>query len=466
MTMTSLQQAFEWIRQDIPEAQLVGSGARLFKRVHTDSRSVKAGDLFVALVGERFDAHDFLPQLSGADLAGAIVQMGKAPAGMSAIEVPDTLQGMTALARHWRKQFCMDLIAVTGSNGKTTVTQMLASILRAQYGDDAMATTGNLNNEIGVPMMALRLRAHHKAAVLELGMNHPGEIARLAATAQPTVALVNNAQREHLEFMQTIDAVAQENGSVFKFLPQEGIAVYPGDDAFTPLWRQLSQPRAVIDFGGNASAVHLKKAHWTEAGWAVQVQTPRGVLAVNLPILGRHNLRNALAAIASAMAANVPTEAIVQGLAAFRAVKGRSAYHVLRRPEPSSALYVIDDTYNANPDSVRAAIDVLADLPAPRVLILADMGEVGNQGPAFHAEAGEYAKAKGIDALWSVGQASKEAVLAFGAGAQHFEDKQLLTAHALAQASKVGSVLVKGSRFMRMEEIVHALLSAEQGGAA
>ena len=469
MTMTSLQQAFNWIRQDIPEARLHGQGEAVFHRVHTDSRTLEAGDLFVALVGERFDAHDFLPQLAGHALAGAIVQTGKVPAGMNAIEVPDTLQGMTALARHWRRQFAIPVIAVTGSNGKTTVTQMLAAVLHAQYGPAALATSGNLNNEIGVPMMALRLRAEHQAAVLELGMNHPGEIARLAATAQPTVALVNNAQREHLEFMQTIDAVAQENGSVFGFLPPNGVAVYPGDDAYAPLWRGLSAPREAVEFGAPDSAVHLRKAVWGEAGWSIEVDTPRGPLAAQLHILGRHNLRNALAAVASALAAGISLESIAAGLNAFRPVKGRSAFHVLHWAAPAvgapASQYLIDDTYNANPDSVRAAIDVLAELPAPRALILGDMGEVGDQGPAFHAEAGEYAKAKGIDAVLALGVASQAAVAAFGAGAVHFPDKQALQAHVKAHASQWASVLVKGSRFMKMEEVVQTLLMTEKGEA-
>ena len=470
MTMTSLQQAFDWIRQDIPAAQLHGSGAAVFQRVHTDSRSTEAGDLFVALVGERFDAHDFLPQLASRSLAGVIVQTGKVPAGLNAIEVPDTLQAMTALARHWRRQFDIPVIAVTGSNGKTTVTQMLAAILRAQYGEAAMATSGNLNNEIGVPMMALRLRSHHQAAVLELGMNHPGEIARLAATAQPTVALVNNAQREHLEFMHTIEAVAQENGSVFGFLPPAGVAVYPGDDAYAPLWQGLSGAHSVLNFGSHACAVHLRKAVWGEAGWQMEVETPKGVIAAQLQILGRHNLRNALAAVASAIAAGISLEAIAAGLNAFRPVKGRSAFHVLQRTAAAegapASQTVIDDTYNANPDSVRAAIDVLAELPAPRVLILGDMGEVGNEGPAFHAEAGEYAKAKQIDALLALGAASQAAVLAFGAGAVHFADKQTLQAHVLEHAPEWASVLVKGSRFMKMEEVVQTVLMTEKGAQA
>lgn len=460
--MATLQQAFEWIAKDIPQAQLAGDGACAFARVHTDSRTAEPGDLFVALVGERFDAHDFLPQVQAAGVQAALVRTGTVvPQGMAAIAVPDTLQGMTALARHWRAQKAITLMAVTGSNGKTTVTQMLAAILRAQHGDDALATSGNLNNEIGVPMMALRLRPTHRAAVLELGMNHPGEIARLAATAQPTVALINNAQREHLEFMQTVEAVARENGSVFRFLPPEGVAVFPGDDVYTPLWRELAGQRRVVEFGGADCAVHLRKARWGDAGWEAEISTPSGVLPVQLRILGRHNLRNALAAVATAQAAGLSDQAIVQGLAAFGPVKGRSAFHVLPGTGGQSH-YLVDDTYNANPDSVRAAIDVLAELPAPRALVLGDMGEVGEQGPAFHAEAGEYAKAKGVAQLLALGDASAAAVAAFGSGARHFDNMPALQDAMRETMQTHRSVLVKGSRFMGMERAAQSALQAMQ----
>lgn len=463
----TLQQVLTALQAEGVAARLHGDAQAVWQRVHTDSRTVQPGDLFVALRGARFDAHDFLPQVQQQGAIAALVAAGKPlPAGLNAIEVPqDTLHAMSAWARHWRRQWVGGLIAVTGSNGKTTVTQMLAAILRAECGAAALATQGNLNNEIGVPMMTLRLRPQHRLAVLELGMNHPGEIAHLAQIAQPTVALVNNAQREHLEFMHTIDAVARENGSVFAALPADGVAIFPGDDAFTPLWRELAAGRPVLTFGGSADCqVQLRKAQWGATGWQAQVQTPQGVLDVAVPMLGRHNLRNALAAVACAVAAGVSPQSIVQGLRDFQPVQGRSAFE-LRQSADGALRYLIDDSYNANPDSVKAAIEVLADLPAPRTLVLGDMGEVGDQGEQFHAEAGEYAKARGIDHLLALGAASVAAVAAFGDGAQHFDDMPALQAQMEQTMQTHTSVLIKGSRFMGMERAVQRARECTQPAA-
>ncbi len=459
--MMTLQQALAWVQARIPQARLVGDGALPLARIHTDTRSLQAGDLFVALQGERFDAHDFLPQARAAGAAAAMAHGGLAAAGLPGIEVPDTLAALGALAAGWRSQFTLPLIAVTGSNGKTTVTQMLASILTAHAGDAALATRGNLNNAIGLPQTLLRLQAQHRLAVVELGMNHPGEIAALAAMAQPTVALVNNAQREHLEFMGTVQAVAEENGSVLAALPAGGVAVFPEGDAFTPLWRRLAAGRRCLTFGtaGAADAdVRCLQADWEGDAWAVQIATPAGSFATRLHIAGQHNVSNALAATACALAAGVPLAAIAQGLAAFAPVQGRSRALRLRLADRS--LTVVDDSYNANPDSVRAAIDVLAALPAPRYLVLGDMGEVGNQGPQFHAEAGAYARAQGIERLCALGDLSLHASAAFGAGGQHFDNKAALLAAVRAALPGMGSVLVKGSRFMKMEEVVQALQEA------
>jgi UDP-N-acetylmuramoyl-tripeptide--D-alanyl-D-alanine ligase len=234
-TMLTLQQAFALVQARIPAARLVGDGATPLARVHTDTRTLQSGDLFVALKGERFDANAFLPDARAGGAAAAIAHGGLEAAGLAGIEVPNSLAALGALATGWRAQYGLPLIGVTGSNGKTTVTQMIASILRAWKADAAFATQGNFNNDIGVPLMLLRLRATHAAAVIEMGMNHPDEIALLAAMAQPTVALVNNAQREHLEFMHTVEAVARENGTVFASLPADGVAVFPAGDAYTSL---------------------------------------------------------------------------------------------------------------------------------------------------------------------------------------------------------------------------------------
>ena len=452
----TLQQAFALVQQRVPTARLVGDGAVHIARVHTDTRSLQAGDLFVALKGERFDAHAFLAEARAAGAVAALAHGGLAAAGLSGIEVPDSLAALGALAEGWRSQYCLPLMGVTGSNGKTTVTQMIASILRAWKGDAAFATQGNFNNDIGVPLMLLRLRPDHAAAVIEMGMNHPGEIATLAAMAHPTVALVNNAQREHLEFMHTVEAVARENGSVFAHLPADGVAVFPADDTFSTLWHILANGRSCLTFGVGG-AVDCPGAQWRRGAWAIEVITPVGAFATQLHIAGRHNVTNALAATACAVAAGVPLAAIAQGLHDFTPVKGRS--RALSVVVAGRAVTVVDDTYNANPDSMRAAIEVLAELPGPQLLVVGDMGEVGDQGPQFHAEAGVHARAAGIAQLFALGAQSAHTATAYGQ-AQHFTDMSGLL-HAVRQAlPTVGSVLVKGSRFMKMEQVVDAIAAA------
>jgi len=454
--MMRLQQALDWI----PQARLVGSGDAAPVRVHTDTRSLQPGDLFVALKGEHFDAHDFLPQARTQGAVAAIAESGLAEAGLPGLEVNDTKRALGQLAAGWRAQFSLPLIAVTGSNGKTTVTQMVAAILQAWKAEDALATQGNLNNDIGVPLTLLRLRAAHQAAVVELGMNHPGEIAYLAGLVQPTVALVNNAQREHLEFMQTVEAVAHENGAVLASLPADGVAVFPADEPYTALWRTLAGRRQVITFGLAAPADVTASACWHGAAWQVQAQTPAGPLEFALHVAGRHNVKNALAATACTLAADVPLHFIAEGLSAFAPVKGRSrAVCVVLQ---GRSLTLIDDTYNANPDSMQAAIDVLAELPAPRLLVMGDMGEVGSQGPQFHAEAGRSAREKGIELLFTLGEQSQGASAAFGAG-RHFSDAAELAAAVAAALPHVASILVKGSRFMKMERIVQAVVAAADG---
>ncbi len=467
--------------------ELQGDPAVVIGRVHTDTRSIQAGDLYVALRGERFDGHDFLKQAHEAGAVAALAEQGLAEAGMPGVAVRDSLQALQALARDWRAQLQLPLIAVTGSNGKTTVTQMIASILRAWVGDRAGHTRGNLNNHIGVPLSVLSLRAGvqagHRAAVLELGMNHPGEIALLAGIARPTVALVNNAQREHQEFMHTVEAVARENGAVLSALPAGGAAVFPADDEYAPLWAELSSDAHLWRFtfdvvapqdemsksssiteaaetptvnsrGMNAEV--RGSAVWQQDHWSLSIESPLGALRTTVHMPGRHNVHNAMAAASAALAAGAPLDAVAQGLSDFRAVAGRSMPLALVRNGRSQTL--IDDSYNANPDSVRAAIDVLADLQGPRLLILGDMGEVGEQGPAFHVEAGEHARQMGIEHLWCIGALCRHTALAFGTEARHFNSMVDLTS-ALGQMPEVQSILVKGSRFMRMEQAVKALQS-------
>jgi UDP-N-acetylmuramoyl-tripeptide--D-alanyl-D-alanine ligase len=464
--MMTLAEAHALVTRTLPAAVLVGDGGVELSRVHSDTRSLRAGDLFVALRGERFDGHDYLPQARAAGAVAALAERGLAEAGLPGLQVADSRAALGALAAAWRQRFELPLIAVTGSNGKTTVTQMIASILRAWHADGAFATDGNLNNDIGVPLTLLRLRQDsatwHRAGVVEIGMNHPGEIAPLAAMAAPSVALVNNAQREHLEFMADVASVARENGAVIAALGPNGVAVFPADDAYTALWRELAGARRTLTFALEAAADIVARADWRQDRWAVRLRTPEGPCEVALRVAGLHNVKNALAAAACALAAGCPLDAVRRGLEAFAPVTGRS--QVQRVALAGRAVTLIDDSYNANPDSVRAAIDVLATLPGPRWLVLGDMGEVGDQGPAFHAEVGAYARQRAIESLWTVGTQSRAAARAHGA-ARHFDSVPALLT-ALVETPAAASVLVKGSRFMKMEQVVARLVAGSTVGDA
>lgn len=463
------------LKQMLPDAQLLGDPSTPIWRVHTDTRSLQPGDLFVALRGERFDAHEFLTQAAGKGATAVLAERDVASSELPGVQVADAHQALAQLAAAWRKRFDMPLIAVTGSNGKTTVTQMVASILRAwmaQEGapDAALSTQGNFNNEIGVPLTLLRLREGvHRCAVVELGMNHPGEIDRLAAWTSPTVALVNNAQREHQEFMHTVEAVARENGSVFAHLREGGVAVFPADDAdHTAIWRDLAQGHRMLAVAPKGDASVRGQAQWVDATsmlgahWQIDMQTPEGAGLVPLFMAGQHNVRNALTAAAAALGAGAPWSAVVAGLSGFVPVKGRSA--LLATQINGASVNVVDDSYNANPDSVRAAIDMLADLPGPHWLVLGDMGEVGDQGEAFHAEVGQYALERGIENFWTAGDLCRYAAKAYGDGAQVFTSATDIVAtlqtpsHAWPQAQ---SILIKGSRFMKMETIVQTLTGGQ-----
>jgi UDP-N-acetylmuramoyl-tripeptide--D-alanyl-D-alanine ligase len=430
-------------------------GNPVFTGVSTDTRSVRPGDLFVALRGERFDGHAFLPQAKSGGASAAMVdrrQQGEFP--LPVVVVDDTRLALGTLARGWRSQFAPALIAVTGSNGKTTVKEMLASILRAHAGDhEVLATSGNLNNDIGLPLTLLRMREHHRWCAIELGMNHKGEIAYLAAIAQPTVALVNNAQREHLEFMRSVQEVAVENACVFDALPAHGVAVINADDAQAAFFRKAAGRRKVVDFGLDAKAAVTGACTLMPLSSEIEIRAG-GKAKATLAIPGLHNVRNALAAAACAFAVGIKEKTIAEGLSAFRPYAGR-----LQIKQARNGATVIDDTYNANPDSVRAAIDVLASCPAPTALVLGDMGEVGSQAAEFHREVGSYACAKNISRLYAIGDATRHAVEAFGAAGRHFDSVDELVAGIEGK-----SILVKGSRFMKMERVVAALTGVAQGG--
>ncbi len=423
--------------------------------VQTDSRKLDAGAVFVALRGDLFDGHDYLKQVQELGASVAIVEKIDTTVNLPQVALGDTRMALLALGKAWRQKFSIPMIAVTGSNGKTTTKEMIAAILAAWLGaQHSLATVGNLNNELGVPLTLLRLRSAHQAAVLELGMNHPGEIEVLACLVSPTVALVNNAQREHQEFMESVEAVARENGAVFCALGRDGIKVYPSDEEFSALWNALSIQHASLRFGLTPQAEVWPSAIQSHAlGSSFTLNLPGAKGDIQLSVPGLHNVRNALAAAACAHAVGAPLTAIVDGLEGFQAVSGRMQTHRLDQQR-----VLIDDSYNANPDSVRAAIDVLATLPAPRVLVLGDMGEVGDNGPAMHREVGAYARERGIEHLLTLGEATRESAQAFGASAVMGESPEQLGERLRALGAQ--SVLVKGSRFMRMERIVKDYLKA------
>lgn len=453
--MLELREAFGLLTSARLLAVDPGDPQPVLTGVATDTRTVTAGELFVALRGQTHDAHAYVAQAIAAGAGAVLIERWTEGCRAPAIQVRDTRRSLGELAAGWRRRFVLPTIAVTGSNGKTTVKEMVAAILAAWVGEDArLATRGNLNNELGVPLTVLRLRASHRAAVFELGMNQPGEIAWLASIAQAGVALVNNAQREHQEFLGSVEATAHENGAAIAALPADGVAVYPGDDtAHAPIWARLAAGRRTLTFGTTPACAVRAEADARPQGFAMTIE---GVsLAVSVAIDGAHNVRNALAAAACCHALGVPPAAIAAGLAAFRPASGR-----LRRVNAATGAALIDDSYNANPDSVRAAIDVLASCPSPRILVLGDMAEVGEQGPRMHVEVGAYAKARGVDRLLAFGSASAASAAAFGDGAEHLATIEDVCRSATRLASPGATVLVKASRSMRMERVVQALAGA------
>jgi UDP-N-acetylmuramoyl-tripeptide--D-alanyl-D-alanine ligase len=441
--------------------QLTGADIE-FATVGTDTRSDLSGALYIALRGENFDGNAFVSEAAAAGAVAALVDRREqivAPADFPLIRVEDTRLALGALSQHWRRKFDLPVIGVTGSNGKTTVKEMCAAILaawaRSQGLDPAtavLATQGNLNNDIGLPQMMLRLRSTHKAAVFEMGMNHPGEIAYLAGLAEPTVALVNNAQRAHLEGMGEVFAVAREKGQIYGALDDSGVAIVNADDAHADYWRGLNNGRRVITFGLHSDADVSADLTQLAFGSRVRLTAFGETREFELTVPGQHNVRNAAAAVAAALAAGVPLDVAIEGMAGYTGTKGR-----LQVRRTAQGAVVLDDTYNANPDSVRAGIDVLASTPGGKVLVLGDMGEIGDISAQCHDEIGGYAKSQGIDRLLALGEHSAVAVRNFGSGGEHFDSVDDLVSALRSMLAPDMVVLVKGSRFMKMERVVYAI---------
>lgn len=441
-----------------------GAGDLRFSAVSTDTRKLQPGDLYIALRGDNFDGADFIAQAQAAGAVAALVNQDSGiriqNAEIPLLLVEDTRIALGQLAAYWRKQFDIPMVAITGSNGKTTVKEMLASILRVAAGsfEAVLATKGNYNNDVGMPLTLLQLNLQHRYAVIEMGMNHPGEIDYLTQIARPTIALINNASGAHLEGMGSVEAVAEAKGEIFAGLPHEGSAIINADDEYAPLWRSLAGVHSLLEFGLNSEADVRGKWYPHATGQRLVAQTPSGDFTVDLQVPGEHNARNALAATAAAIALNLPLESIVAGLEKFGGVDGR----LQRKPARCGAV-VIDDTYNANPASLQAAIAVLAQDGGTRVLVLGDMGELGDAAAAFHAGIGAAARQSGIDKLYALGELSREAAREFGENGRHFACVEELQA-ALEKELKPGTtVLVKGSRFMKMERVVSCCVNTDKG---
>jgi UDP-N-acetylmuramoyl-tripeptide--D-alanyl-D-alanine ligase len=434
--------------------QLIGDDVA-FDSVSTDSRSIVPGQLFVALRGEKYDASRFASETLIKGAAGVVVNHYGAPQVSPSIVVDDTLIALGKLAAHWREKFTIPVAAITGSNGKTTVKEMLAAILRAETGsaDTVLATEGNLNNDIGCPLTMLKLRVQHRHAVLEMGMNHFGELAYLTRLARPTVALINNAQSAHVGFLGSVDAIAKAKGEIFQGLGATGAAVINVDDPHVEVWRSMNTSRPVIGFGFSNGAQVQGESVADETGQQLRIRTAQGEATVHLQVAGEHNARNALGAAACALAMGAGLDAVSKGLAAFSGVKGR----LQNKPGLHGALF-IDDTYNANPDSAGAAITVLSRRAGKKILVLGDMGELGNEASALHAQVGLAARQSGIDRLFTLGELSQSATQAFGAGALHYERIQELLADLENELAPDVTVLVKGSRTMKMERVVDSFV--------
>ncbi len=440
------------------EGRLLGKEGS-FASVSTDSRTLSGRPLFVALLGERFDGHAHAGQAVAAGAVALLVQQ-QLDLPVPQILVADTRLALGKLASAWRQGSKTTLIGLTGSNGKTTLKEMLRAILKESFGP-VLATEGNLNNDIGVPLTLLRLR-DEPVAVVEMGANHAGEIAYLSDLARPDVAVLNNAGRAHLEGFGSEKGVAMAKGEILSGLNPNGWFVYHADSPWAEIWRQNTQGRQCLSFGFGADAQVRGMSDevgivWQDEGFSMvfEVMTPRGVFPISLSLAGRHNQLNALAAVATALCLDLPVEVIQLGLKRLRPVKGRL------HSQKVGGCYLVDDGYNANPDSLRAAIRVLVTAPGRRFLVLGDMAELGVNTDVLHQEVGEMAKEAGLDGLLAVGARSALAAHAFGKGGQVFDNKNDLVIALKRQLQPGDAVLIKGSRSAAMDEIVAALKTGE-----
>ena len=427
-----------------------------FQGISTDTRTLTPGNLFIAIQGETFDGHQFITEAEKKG-ASAVVVAHAVATTLPQLIVKDTILALGQIGAYWRDQFSCPIIGVTGSNGKTTLKNMIAAILRAACDnnmDQVLATEGNLNNNIGLPLNLVRLTKNHRYGVIEMGMNHFGEIAYLTQLTKPCVAVINNAGAAHLEGVQNIAGVARAKGEIFLGLNEDGIAILNQDDAHFNYWRELVGQRKYISFGLDHSAnITADLSNLPN----VTIKTPQGNITFHPPLLGKHNVMNALAATAATLAIQIDLAAIKSGLENMKPVSGRMQQHQL-----PNHVTIIDDTYNANPFSLQAAVDTLATLPGQRILILGDMKELGKDAHELHLLAGKNIKAAGIHHLFTFGELSAATATGFGINAHHFTEREKLLTVLTAHLTEHTTVLIKGSRSMQMEKIVAGLIPAEQ----
>ncbi|MCT6880855.1 MAG: UDP-N-acetylmuramoyl-tripeptide--D-alanyl-D-alanine ligase [Snodgrassella alvi] len=435
--------------------QVLPSHNQPVNRVIIDSRLIQQGDVFVAIQGEHFDGHDFIDEVLAKGAALCIVSCSDWKTNARWLVVADTQQALGQLAHAWRMVVNpqLQVFGVTGSAGKTTVKEMLATILRCHAGKDAiLATAGNFNNHIGLPLTLLQLKPQHRYAVIEMGMNHAGELSYLTGLARPDFALVNNALRAHIGcgFADVAD-IACAKSEIYQGLNANGIGFVPTDDGQSELYIKALHGKRCVRFGTKLGDVYAENIVLQPLGIAFDLHSPQGETHINIPVPGLHMVHNAVAACAMALAAGLPLSAL-HGLNAFQNAKGR-----LQQKHSMNGALVIDDTYNANPDAFKAAIDVLAAFPAPRVIVMGAIGELGNNAPALHAEVGAYMRERGIEAAFFIGENSRYAAEAYGAKEAFYQDRNRLIEDLRAWDQQTATILVKGSRFMHMEDVVAAL---------
>jgi UDP-N-acetylmuramoyl-tripeptide--D-alanyl-D-alanine ligase len=443
MTLAEISQLLNLPAPSLPHLTCQG--------ISIDSRSLEPQNLFFAIPGPRVDGHDFLAEAAQKGAIAAVVNRPMDTA-LPQLIVTDTTKALGTLASHWRDRFSLPCVAITGSNGKTTLKNMLAAIMTAAcHGnpEQVLATVGTLNNEFGLPLTLARLNQNHRYAAIEMGMNHFGEIDYLTRLTKPTVAVINNAAACHLEGVGDIAGVAKAKAEIFAGLAPTGIAILNRDDDFFNFWRELIGNRTFITFGYHADAdVAPIKTHQQY----LALRTPKGHIEIELPLLGEHNCHNALAAVASALAINIPLDAIKSGLEKVTPAKGRLQLHTL-----ANGVNIIDDTYNANPFSLEAAVKTLASFSGKKILVLGDMKELGHEAKLIHQTAGEKIRAAGIDYLFTYGELSANAAQVFGEGAYHFNEQEKLVNALKPFLYNQTTILVKGSRSMKMEKVIEGL---------